>query len=137
MGSLDEPLLAGVPGPDDTIRLLADASPRPWYFDGWDIFTTGPTDETGGHRLVVPLPNTVHPSQRVSKADAELIVLAVNEYERLVGERDHLREAAKVVVVSAHNYGFTDTGPLVVPRSSYESLKAAVSSAGTAEETGQ
>lgn len=59
-------------------------SPRPWYFDGRDIFSTGPTDDTGGHRLVVPLPNTFHPSQRVSDADAELIVRAVNEHDALL-----------------------------------------------------
>lgn len=70
--------------------LLAAPSPRPWYFDGRDIFSTGPTDETGGHRLVVPLPNTLHPSQRVSDADAELIVRAVNAYDALVAAAEPL-----------------------------------------------
>lgn len=60
--------------------LLALASPRPWYFDGRDILHTGETDDTGGHRLVVPLPDTWHESQRVSDYDAELIVRAVNAY---------------------------------------------------------
>lgn len=71
-----------------TEELLAAASPRPWYFDGWDVFSTGATDGTGGHRLVFPLPHpTWHPSQRVSPADAELAVRAVNEYEALLGAR--------------------------------------------------
>jgi hypothetical protein len=59
--------------------LLANASPRPWYFDGRDILTASQGEN--GHRLVVPLPNTIHPSARVSDFDAELIVRAVNAYE--------------------------------------------------------
>lgn len=90
-------LLLGATGEDECrhchgsgrVPLATEASPRPWYFDGRDIFSTGPTDDTGGHRLVVPLPNTFHPSQRVSDADAELIVAAVNAYDRM---RDALEE---------------------------------------------
>lgn len=66
-------------------ELLAKATERPWYFDGWDIFTAGSSagPRGDGHRLVVPLShldNTFHPSQRVSRYDAELIVRAVNAY---------------------------------------------------------
>ena len=66
---------------------FADSTPRPWYFDGWDIFTA--FNSAGvrgdGHRLVIPLShlnNTFHPSQRVNEADVRLIVEAVNAYER-------------------------------------------------------
>lgn len=62
-------------------ELVSLASGGPWYFDGWDIFSTGSTADTGGHRCVVPLPHeTFHPSQQVSPYDAELIVRAVNAF---------------------------------------------------------
>jgi hypothetical protein len=71
---------------------VSEPSPRPWYFDGWDIFTTGPTGNTGGHRLVVPLPrDTFHPSQRVRDADARLIVRAVNAYDTFLDALSALR----------------------------------------------
>jgi hypothetical protein len=63
--------------------LLEKASRTPWYYDGRDIFSehVGPD----GHRLVIPLPDTFHPSQAVNPADAELVVAAVNEYAERYG----------------------------------------------------
>ena len=64
--------------PEEKTFLLSKASPTPWYFDGRDIFSE--SFQENGHRLVVPLPDTWHPSQGVSEFDARLIVAAVNEF---------------------------------------------------------
>ena len=47
-----------------------------WLYDGRDIFT----EEYGpdGHRLILPLPETFHESQRIPDSVARLIVAAVN-----------------------------------------------------------
>lgn len=65
---------------------LDESSPRPWYFDGWDIFSAGTRGgvNNDGHRLVLPashLDQTWHPSQRMNRADLQLIVEAVNAYD--------------------------------------------------------
>ncbi len=86
-------------GHADTIRAeFPDSTPRPWYFDGWDIFTSASSagSRGDGHRLVVPLSHlneTFHPSQKVSEDDARLIVAAVNERDALLAENRRLREA--------------------------------------------
>lgn len=72
-------------GLSDT-QLAERATPRPWYYDGRDIFSTAVGQD--GHRLVVPLPETWHPYQEVSPFDAELIVRAVNTF----GDAALLRE---------------------------------------------
>lgn len=64
--------------------MSAVSTPRPWYFDGWDIFTSassaGPRGD--GHRMVIPLrainDAVFHESMRVKAEDARLIVAAVN-----------------------------------------------------------
>lgn len=83
----------------ERLKLYSEASTRPWYFDGRDIFTTGSTEETGGHRLVIPLPNTLHPTQQVTEADAKLVVMAVNEHELLC----ELAEAARRCVFNNYH----------------------------------
>lgn len=55
--------------------LLAKASPRPWRYDGRDVFSAELINESG---LVLPIPETWHPSQRVNEADIRLLVEAVN-----------------------------------------------------------
>lgn len=73
-----------------------EATPRPWYYDGRDIFAVGIKED--GHRLVIPLPDTFHPSQEVSKADAELVVLAVNSHDALMRLLETVEDS-----ISAHH----------------------------------
>jgi hypothetical protein len=74
-------------------RYAEAATPGPWYYDGRDIFTTH-TGE-GGHRLVVPLPETWHESQRVNEADARYI--AALSPDVLLGLLAHLDAAERLV----------------------------------------
>lgn len=60
------------------LRALAEEAaklrPGPWYFDGRDIFTEA-FDE-GGHRLLIPLPETFHESARVPDEIARYVAAA-------------------------------------------------------------
>lgn len=86
---------------NETATLFADASPRPWklgviFDDGQPLVTVEPESERGGPAYVAALGSVDHAE---SRADAELIVRAVNEYEALLDlerlvRRHHGREVS-------------------------------------------
>lgn len=86
---------------DDELEALAalarDATPGPWYFDGWDIFSVA--FQGGGHRLLVPLPRTFHESQKVPDADARYI--AAVDPATVLALVDELRTLRDAVYSSA------------------------------------
>lgn len=83
---------------------MDEASRRPWYYDGRDIFSRH--IDADGHRLVIPLPDTFHPSQEVKRADAELVVKAVNAHDALMHLLEQVEDSIALMprsIVVAYN----------------------------------
>lgn len=88
-----------------------EATARPWKFQPRHLIVG---DVSGDEAVIVARVDTGEtPEDRaIGRANAELIVTAVNERDALLAERDRLREALSYVAFTLENGGLSPAGEI-------------------------